>query len=392
MDKLGKKRLKILVVKSYHKGDTVVWEKASGLKKLGHYVEVLIPKKSQVKTFLENQDIPVHIINIRSSMVTSNFWRKRYLDIVSIFKLRKLFHQFDIVDLNLQRARILGRISNIFRKKPIIISTVHGQDLDVSWIWLMEIFTKKIDNKTVAISKDIKSYLLEKGFPAPKVSVIYNGVNLKAIDSVPYTQDFLYRLIGLKSEIPLVGMIARFYPHIKGHEVFIRSACQVKAKYPHIHFVIIGGAPFEDDNFFIEMRNLTKKLNLEKTVHFIGELPNTDIPKVLDSLKVLVVPSLIREGFGLVIAEAMARKIPVIGSKIGAIPEVIKDIETGLLVPPKNPEALAKAMIFILSNPQKAKEMGEAGRRRVEKNFTIGIMAHKYEKLFYRLIDNECLK
>lgn len=387
MTKIKHKGLKILVVKSYHKGNTVVWEEACLLRRFGHHVEVLIPAQSEVSEFLEACGISVHIINIRSSLVTSNIIKKRCLDVIAIFKLRTLFKKFNVVHLNLQRARILGRLANIFRRGPIIVSTIRGQDLDKFWLWLLERLTNRLDNRTVAISKDVKRYLVEKGLPASRISVIYNGVDLDAIDSVPYTPDFLHSLIGLPSDTPFVGMIARFYPHIKGHDVFIRSAYYLHQKFSDIRFIIIGGSPFGDDTYLRELKALVNQLELQNIIYFVGELHHKDIPRVLDSLKVLVVPSLIREGFGLVITEAMARKVPVIGSDIGGITEVIKNGKTGLLVKPGSSMELTKALSFILLNPRKAKKMGEAGRKRVEEKFTSEIMAKNYELLYYDLLE-----
>jgi len=379
--------LKILVVKSYHKGDTIQWEEACMLKALGHEVEVLVPAWGEVALFLQSRGVPVHIVNIRSSQTTSKTLKKRYLDLIAICKLRKLFRAFDVVHLHLQRARILGRLANIFRRKPVIISTIHGVDLDSWWLWVLEKLTQRIDNRTVAISRDVKRYLVEKGLPSARVSVIYNGVDVKAMESVPYTPDFLHRLIGLPSNTAFVGMIARFYPHIKGHEIFIRAAQKIHQEFPRAHFVIAGGCPFDDCTYLDKMKNLISELQLGEIVHFLGEIPHVDIPKLLDSLKVLVVPSLIREGFGLVIAEAAAREIPVIGFNIGGIPEVIEDGETGLLVPLGDLDALAEAVSFILSNPEEAKKMGATGRKRVEEKFTLEVMARNYESLFYQLVE-----
>ncbi len=108
---------------------------------------------------------------------------------------------------------------------------------------------------------------------------------------------------------------------------------------------------------------------------------------MMGAFDVFVLPSL-WEGFGLVIAEAMAAGKPVVATRIPAISEVVGDSETGILVPPKDGEAIAAAIIELLDWPEKAQAMGKAGRRRVEKLFSSQAMAKKYETLYESLLQN----
>ncbi|MBA7580334.1 Alpha-maltose-1-phosphate synthase [subsurface metagenome] len=115
------------------------------------------------------------------------------------------------------------------------------------------------------------------------------------------------------------------------------------------------------------------------------------IAEILAKLTLFVLPS-IREPLGICLLEAMATGLPVVATNVGGIPEVVKDKETGLLVSPKDPKALAHAILTLLQNGEKAKNMGIAGRKRVEEKFNITTMVRKTEDIYQDLIEKKFLK
>jgi len=132
---------------------------------------------------------------------------------------------------------------------------------------------------------------------------------------------------------------------------------------------------------------MCKNLGIKRNVEFKGSIIGRKLVEYYQKSNVLVLPSL-SESFGMVLLEAMACKKPVIGSNVGGIPYVIDNDQNGLLVPPKDPQALADAIIKILTNPQLAKKMGEEGYEKVMKNFTW----EKQINTTKELIENEFLK
>jgi glycosyltransferase involved in cell wall biosynthesis len=275
------------------------------------------------------------------------------------------------------------------RNKPIIITVIHGQDKSFLG-YILEKTLSWIDDFRIAVSEDTKKTYIAQGVAKRDTFVIHNGMDLETFDNIPVDKDYLYKELKLDKNIKLVGMIAYFYTtstgfDVKGHKVFLNSANILLKKDPFMRFVFVGSNLYGYGNYMEQIQQYTKSLGIEDSVFFLGK--RDDIPNILDSLSVLVLPSLVREGFGLVLIEAMARGIPTIGSNIGGIPEVIADGETGLLIPPGNTIALANAIETILSDPEKAKAMGMAGRRRVEKNFTADIMAQKFVDLTNKLIE-----
>jgi len=375
---------------SYGLGNGQPWNLAYGLKKIGHEVEILVPEEGEFSELAKKEGIPAHIINIASSFRTASILKKRYLDLIALPAFRKLCRNkaFDVIQLNMFRGRILGRLANICPKNSIIVSTIHGLDPlpGPRRGYFLEKMTNWVDNATVAISEDVRRNLIFCKIPVKKIRVIYNGVNLEEIDKKNVDKGYLHRELGLDDATQLVGMIAHFYPDVKGHDIFLEAArllIESIGKHKKVHFALVG-TDFFRGNYSQLMKDYAVKLGISDSVSFLGM--RNDIFSIIDSFSVLALPSKVREGFGLVLTEAMARKIPVVGSRIGGIPEVIKDKETGLLVEPNNPNSLSNAIIKILANPDIAKRMGEAGRCRVEEKFSSKVVARNYEALFCELL------
>ena len=117
---------------------------------------------------------------------------------------------------------------------------------------------------------------------------------------------------------------------------------------------------------------------------FAGE--RTDIPRVLQEVNISALPSL-SEGFSNSLLEAMVARLPVVATNVGGNPEIVTDGKTGILVPARDPAALANAMIQILESPSLARQFGEAGRERVAKNFSIESTVRKTEDLYLEMLE-----
>ncbi len=153
----------------------------------------------------------------------------------------------------------------------------------------------------------------------------------------------------------------------KGIEYFLRAAKLLAVKRPEVKFLLVGGAaPGRSSEYSDQIRALAGSLGLLERVVFTG--PRTDIPDVMASIDVLVVPSL-TEGFGRVIIEAGAVGTPVVGANVAAIPEVIEPGVTGMLVPPRDPEAIALAVDKLLQDTHLRERIREETPARVRRRF-----------------------
>lgn len=382
----SKGQLRILVVISFPDAPQVTWNLTKELTLLGHHVELVVPAKGRLSQQAASLGIPCHLINIRSSLVTKSFTRKRIIDARAVLALRSLMKtgKFDIVHLNLLRARVLGRLAALFPGHPPIVSTVHGPDMENPFYMLMERVTNWIDEYTIAVSSDTREHLAEKGIPRQKLRVIHNGVDLNAIDSIPPNSEVCPKMFHLHGR-RLVGLIAYLYPGVKGHEVFLKAARHVLDAGVDATFLLVGGPPYPQVDWYEKwLKDYASELNIQSHVRFLGD--RQDVIQIIDSLDVVVLPSVVREGFGMVLVEAMARKKTVVASRIGGIVDVVEDNVNGLLVPPGDSERLADAILRVLSDGVMAREFGVNGRRRVEKCFSSRAMALKYECLFAQLI------
>jgi len=172
----------------------------------------------------------------------------------------------------------------------------------------------------------------------------------------------------------------------KGYKYLIKAIPQVIKEFPQMKLLIIGGGGVPSETTEEEIKRLVKILGLTNYVHFLGW--RKDIGEILSICDLFVLPSL-WEGFGLSNVEAMAAGIPVVATNVDAIPEVVSDGETGILVPPKNSGALANAILSLLKDPEKMRKMGQAGKKRAFTFFSAERMVKDYEKLYLSIFSKK---
>lgn len=203
---------------------------------------------------------------------------------------------------------------------------------------------------------------LRRQVPPERLRVVYNFVDLdRFADGRDIRREFF------TGTPPVVGFVGVFRPE-KGIEYFLEMARDVHALHPDARFLAVGGeSTVEDVGWLDRMKRLATDLGVADVVCFPGS--RNDIPDVMHSIDVLVVPSL-NEGFGRVIVEAAAASVPSVGADAAGIPEVIEDGVTGLLVPPRNGKALAHAVDRLLRNPSERRGLGRAAAERASRLFT----------------------
>jgi len=184
------------------------------------------------------------------------------------------------------------------------------------------------------------------------------------------------RELGLAEHEPAVGVVGRLSVE-KGHRYFLEAAARLRERVPHARLVIVGGGPLED-----ELRQHSRLLGLQNCVIFTGF--RRDLRRLYAALDIATVPSL-SEPFGNVALEAMAAAKPVVASRVGGLVESVLDHKTGLLVPPGDSHALARAIGTLLDNPSLAQQMAKAGRERVHQYFTLERVVREVEEVYDRL-------
>lgn len=206
-----------------------------------------------------------------------------------------------------------------------------------------------------------------------KISVVHNG-----IDPVWFTPEAEDESAKVKFDIPrgapVVGVVGRLRP-IKGFDRFLHVAAQIAAVRPDVWFLVVGGEQFSvGDRFEENLHELAEELNIADRVIFTGHVE--DVRPAMAAMDLFVNPG-DPEAFGLVNIEAMAMRLPVIAYDHGALPEIVEQGKSGVLIPPGDEGSLASAILDLLGRPNSAKQLGLEGRRRVENHFSAHRMVMK---------------
>ncbi|MFB6344559.1 MAG: glycosyltransferase, partial [bacterium] len=164
----------------------------------------------------------------------------------------------------------------------------------------------------------------------------------------------------------------------KGHSDLLRTFRDLTEEHDHVHLVVVGDGPLED-----ELKTLAEDYSIDDSVTFTGF--RSDVASIMQSFDAFVHPSL-WEGFGLVFLEAMAVKLPVVATNVSAIPEIVVDGETGLLVPPESPDELRNALEKIVTSKDRREELGNNGYNRLTEEFSEQAMVDKHLKFYRKLL------
>jgi glycosyltransferase involved in cell wall biosynthesis len=222
-------------------------------------------------------------------------------------------------------------------------------------------------DRVIAVSEAVAEFLAASGLSRPKVTRIYGGID-PAVWRARVTGKDVRAELGLAPGDRILLMAAQLFPWHR-HEDAIRAMSFIVLKEPSTRLLLAGSDPFgEHGEMASNLERLADQSGVRKNVIFLGH--RDDIPDLMNAADLLLIPS-DAEPFGRAALEAMALGKPVVGTRAGGLPEVVRDGETGLLVVPRFPESLAEACLRVLQNRHLAASLGEAGRARVESAFHV---------------------
>jgi len=334
---------------------------------------------------LQNQGYSIKTIKIKRKISPLSNLR-------SIWQIYKFIKQekFDIVHVHTPVAAILGRIAAKLAHVPIIIYTAHGFYFNEQmlfwkkWFYIqIEKFVGKYftDMLFTQSQEDMLTAIKKKIIPKNKIIWISNGIDINKFNIFP-NQEFKHSL-GFSDQDKIITFIGRLIK-AKGIEDLFLAMPKIIKFIPNAKLLVVGAA------LYSVRRKINKKLIsflIRDKICFIGW--RNDIPNLLSITDLFTLPSYYPEGMPRSILEAMATGKPVVATNIRGCREEVIDGETGLLVPIKNTEALADAIIKILSNPELAKKMGQAGRKRVIEKFDEKMVLEKELKNYQQLIKDK---
>lgn len=232
----------------------------------------------------------------------------------------------------------------------------------------------------VANSEAVKDALVSEGVRADKIVVHHNGLDTRRL-ALPagWRREDALASLGLPTNRRYVTIVANMLHVMKDQATFLRAARTVREQIPDAAFALAGEGPQEDS-----LRALASELGLEGDTFFLGRCRR--VPELLAASEVCVLSSRGVEGFSNSILEYMAASRPVVATDVGGAREAVTDGETGYIIAPGDAEALAARVISLLREPERARAMGERGRRRVEENFSCAAQLERAENLYGQLL------
>jgi glycosyltransferase involved in cell wall biosynthesis len=299
----------------------------------------------------------------------------------SMIALRLAAHlrreRYDVVHMHLVHSSIVGELAARLGGARVAIVTRHYTEEGYAGKgWLLrklDALAARAATRVVAVSGSVRNHLIANGVPADRITVIYNGIDLAAIDrAIPphCVHD------GGGVHLGAVGSLTAR----KGHATLLRAFAKLPA-HLDARLTIVGEGPERE-----HLQSLIATLGLGGRVELAGY--RSDVCSLLREIDVYVQASL-QESFGIAVLEALAARRAVVASNTGGIPEIITDEESGLLVPPDDAEALTAALTRLASDAALRRRLADGGRARVEAAFTIEETARRYEALYRELVERD---
>ncbi len=346
---------------------------------------------------LRSENIPFHVANFQAGFARPAALVQLPLAILRLAKLLRR-ERFDVVQTHIFATTMVGRPAAWLADVPVRLAMIAGpfqlEAPTTRWIeqatWRME---------TALIPSCIASLELcrEIGIPDRRLHLIYYTPDPRKFDPTRTLPANLREKFGWPATTIVVGMVAYFYPKlsksrwvpeyahyrgVKGHEDFIRAAAIVVKQFPDAKFVLIGsGWGAVGEEYEQTLRQLVKDLGLEESVIFAGF--HEDVNAVLRDLDVAVQAS-ISENLGGT-AEALLMECPLVVTRVGGMTDTVRDGVTGLTANRMDPEDLARALIEMLANPERARALASAGRKLMLERFTLDRTAAELAELYQSL-------
>lgn len=237
----------------------------------------------------------------------------------------------------------------------------------------------------IANSHAVREWLAKQGLGRYDIQVIPNGIKMP----LPRHNDRpgpIRTELKIEPDAPLVAVVGRLV-RTKGLEYFLEAAASLIARFPSVRFLIVGEANVEPP-YRHELEERARDLNLEGRLLFTGQ--RNDVPQIMREIDISVLPSL-SESFSNSLLESMANGLPIVATKVGGTPEVIRDGESGILVAPADSAAISRAIAQLLEAPDLRERLGQAAREKVAREYSIECLLRRTESLYIALLERRGL-
>ncbi len=323
---------------------------------------------------LEDQGVHVHYDNLRNK-----------LDLLAIPNISRHIGCISphIIHTHLPYADLFGSIASWLAGDCHVISSRHyDYSFSLYEKYKYKLYyapTNLLQDQIIAISHCVAQLSKSvEGWKDPNVHTILYGCEDQQVDSTPARANLLSEL-DLPKDATLLGTVARLIPW-KGHRFAIQALCHAGEEWDNVYWLFIGSGPERQ-----KLERMAAEYGVKDSLFFLGH--RDDIPELMAAMDLMVHPTT-GEAFGLIFLEAMTQGTPIVATNTGAIPEIVSDRETGLLVPPRDADELAHAISYLLERPDLLRKYGQKGRKRYENHFTVERMADEVRDAYHKLVDN----
>jgi len=361
------------ILQLYPKGDYFtgaaiqLHELARGLKARGHDVAVATHPSQIWSEKARDAGIPYYPLPMKSG-----------LDLGSVRALVRILRErrIQIVHAQKGRARTLALLAGLFVKIPVLIVN-RGVSFPLNGFNRLGYTTRRVA-AIVAVSESIKRRLVEQeGVPEEKIEVIYSGTDTDrfhpSIDGAR-----IRRELGLGPEHFLITQIG--IRSVRGNIDVIEAMTTIATRAPNARLLLVGAIEARAQ----QLRERAEARGIHQRVSIFSH--REDVPEILAASDCCVDASYAGLGLTGALREALAMETPVVATGVEGNPELVRHGETGLLVPPRSPSALADAVLAVLANPTNARAMARAGRKLVEEKFSTRVKVERTEQLYRRLL------
>jgi glycosyltransferase involved in cell wall biosynthesis len=342
------------------------WELSRGLAARGHHVVVVTRPNEAWERRCRQADIPYYPLPLRKG-----------LDLGSVLALRRLVvdHGIQVAHAHKGLARTHLWLAGLLGGRPRLVLN-RGVSFPLTRWNRLGYASRRVD-AVVAVCESIRRGLVAAGVPAAKVTVIYSATDTDRFHP-GVDGGALRRALGLGPEAFVVTQIG--VRSWKGWRDLLDALARLPARLAHARLLLVGAGPGRAAAIVAE----AKDRGVADRVLVLG--PREDVPQILCASDVVVDASWAGLGITGTIREAMACARPVIATRLEGNPEIVSDRETGFLVPPRSPEALAERIVWVHDHPDLARAVAEAGRRRVVETFSLPAKLDAMERLYRRLV------
>jgi len=264
-----------------------------------------------------------------------------------------------------------------FAGVPVVLETAHVREVwrkGMKANYVVDRIAGRFVDRYIAVSHAVARYLVEtKGLPEKKIRVIHNGADMNKFEPSCSACPSMKKALGIAEGDPVLLVVGRLEPQ-KGHQVLLEAMVKVRVEFPDAKLICVGDGALRG-----KLAASTEKFSLQSAVRFVGFQSN--VREWLAMADISVLPSFY-EGLPLSAIESLAAGRPMVATAVDGTPEVVIHEETGLMVPPGDPSAMAEAICRLLRDPELARQLGEAGRKYVISEFSLEGFARKTQEFY----------